>query len=154
MPIHGAGEHEPGRDLGATAGREVHRVNAGRDRGDARATRQIAEGSTVLLRDGDRQVDAVTGGSLAASQLSPFDFEQRFAGDMPLECREAAPDQVFDVVLEQHDWNASAAWQIRHGNQEIGHTEVDGLLVEELPDLFTHRSVPPLPEIDRIWREP
>ena len=154
VPIHGAREHEPMGDLTTSAGREVGGVDAGRDRPDSRAVCYIGECSSVRFGDGDRQVGGTAYGRFATAQLSPLDFEQGSARHPRLECREPLPDPVLHVVLEQHDRDWIGLWEVRGGDQKVGHANVELPLGEKALDLFAHRRETPLPEIDRIARQP
>ena len=75
--------------------------------------RHLGKARAIFLRDRDRQIGAAAELGLFVAQLAPLDLEQQLLDRVALERAQPLPDQVLDVVLEQHDGHVSAERHVR-----------------------------------------
>ena len=154
VPIHRAAEHEARRNFRPASGREIRCIDTGRNRPCFRTGRHLGEARAIFLRYRNGQIGAAAELGLFIADLAPLDFEKQFLDRIALERAETLPDQVLDVVLEQHNRDISTERHIRGRKQKIADDDVDVIFVDERRDGLADFFDAPLPQVDWIGREP
>src|SRR6266545_4948434 len=124
VPVHGSGEDEPALHFRCPIGSEIVHVHPRRHRIHSGARRQRFEHPAVLLGDRDRRARPRADPRLVAPHLPPFQLERQAPPRPPLRAAEAPPDQVLDIVGEEHDGHARLEWHVRGGSQKVGHAQI------------------------------
>ena len=154
MPVHRTAEDKMCRYFGGATWLEVLGVHAGRYRRSADPGAKLRQPLFVIVRDRNGQVRSPAGVRLACAHLPPLHLEERALPRAALEMREALPDQVFDVVLEEQHGHVARHPDVHGGEQEVGDNQIDIALRERRPHLAADVANAPLPQIHGVVREP
>lgn len=115
---------------------------------------ELGEPRAIVLGDRDREAGIGAGRGLTSPQLPPLELEECPAPRPPLDRGQTLPDEIFDVVLEQHDRRNPVKRYVDRCEQKIRHTDICGTISEYGAHFVAELRQLPLPEIDRIRRPP
>src|SRR5438105_9018773 len=129
------------RSQGGSRRAQVREIDSGGGGGIAVASRPHRQEGAIVFEDGNYMLELADGGALVAEHLAKFHSVHHFFCGIARGGGVPAPDFAFDVVLEQHTWDAETSGKVDRSIQEIAHGDIEAPLAEPGLELFLDRSV-------------